>query len=412
MGLSRGDHLARGGGRGAADDDNPADTSGHAVQAVPGGSAQQCPADPHSSQMAYDSCCVTRHLAVVPVLLLAVLLLPQSLRADNAGDGETDTKPTYGYVTKYLTVPVDQFSFTWNDTFQLRYLVNDTWWDKQKPGPIFFYTGNEGDITLFAQNTGFMWDIAAEFRALVVFAEHRYYGKSLPFGAKSFEEPKYLGYLTAQQALADFVAVIGELRKGQSFPRQSPVIAFGGSYGGMLSAWIRMKYPHIVSGAISASAPVLMSAGLTPCDAFSRIVTSVYHAAAPDCAENIKRSWKALRNISNTDDGKAWLSKTFSLKKAIHTPADVNTLLEWLNNAYTDVAMANYPYPADFLGDMPAYPVHEVCKPLRKRVKDDKELAKAIFQGVSVYFNYTGRAKVLDVNNSDSLLDVSGWDYQ
>lgn len=46
-----------------------------------------------------------------------------------------------------------------------RYLINDTFWDKKDKSPIFFYTGNEGSIELFAQNTGFMWEIAEEFKA-------------------------------------------------------------------------------------------------------------------------------------------------------------------------------------------------------------------------------------------------------
>jgi len=68
----------------------------------------------------------------------------------------------------------------------MKFLYNDTYWNRRENGPIFFYTGNEGLIEVFAENTGFMWDIAPEFGALVLFAEHRYYGDSMPFGNDSF----------------------------------------------------------------------------------------------------------------------------------------------------------------------------------------------------------------------------------
>lgn len=67
----------------------------------------------------------------------------------------------YVYQTKTFDALLDHFSFVSNATFPLRYLMNNTYVDDER-SPILFYTENEGDIELFAENTGFMWKIAPE----------------------------------------------------------------------------------------------------------------------------------------------------------------------------------------------------------------------------------------------------------
>lgn len=55
------------------------------------------------------------------------------------------------YETRYYEQQVDHFNVGDNRTFSQRYLYSGGAWDGE--GPLFVYTGNEGDITWFFNNT-------------------------------------------------------------------------------------------------------------------------------------------------------------------------------------------------------------------------------------------------------------------
>ncbi|XP_060659290.1 LOW QUALITY PROTEIN: lysosomal Pro-X carboxypeptidase [Drosophila nasuta] len=320
----------------------------------------------------------------------------------------------FKYAIKEFSVPLDHFSFLNNTSFNIRYLYNDSYADKSNvESPIFFYTGNEGDIEWFAQNSGFVWELADKLRAVVVFAEHRYYGKSMPFGSDTFNssKPEHLAYFTVEQALEDYAMLITYLRGG----RQLPVVAFGGSYGGMLSAWFRMKYPHIVIGALAASAPILQFPGLTPCEIFNRITTTVYETAYnANCSANIGKSWKAFETLAANDAGKKQLGDLFHLCDPIKNADDLNEFLDFLEDVYGNLAMANYPYNSTFLAPLPPNPVRQLCFYLKDLHQKDDDLIKSMASALAVYTNYTGTQKCVDYkySKSDGTLDNKGWDIQ
>ncbi len=81
---------------------------------------------------------------------------------------------------------------------------------------------------------------------------------------------------SVEQALADYAVFLTSLKQNYSLSdSNNPIIAFGGSYGGILAAYMRFKYPNLVTGALAASAPIYLTAGLAPSTLFFQDVTKV-----------------------------------------------------------------------------------------------------------------------------------------
>jgi len=56
--------------------------------------------------------------------------------------------------------------------------------------------------------------------------------------------------------MTDYVDLVQYIRKEYKMEDKAAIV-FGGSYGGMLAAWLRLKHPNTFQGALAASAPFL-----------------------------------------------------------------------------------------------------------------------------------------------------------
>ncbi|KAI8473311.1 MAG: serine carboxypeptidase S28-domain-containing protein [Monoraphidium minutum] len=315
-------------------------------------------------------------------------------------------------------------------TFKQRYYVCSKHW-RGGDSPIWFYAGNEADVLLYLNHTGLMFENARDAGALLVFAEHRYYGRSKPFGADS---RNHMGWLTAEQAMADYAELLTEL-KDELDVQDAPVIALGGSYGGMLAAWFRMKYPHIVDGAIAASAPIWNFYGEDPpydAGSFAEGVTydATPAACAPrGCARRARAAWALIEGMGRSEGGRRELHTALRLCDSVKLDDEdaVSELRDWLASAFDYLAMGNFPYPSGYMlngnGELPAFPMRVACAalvapaPSRAGRGGDGtgELLTALADAVGVFYNYTSDLACYDPGfgpNPETDEDGNFWDYQ
>ncbi|GAV78034.1 Peptidase_S28 domain-containing protein, partial [Cephalotus follicularis] len=304
------------------------------------------------------------------------------------------------FQTFYYNQTLDHFNYRPDSyaKFLQRYFINFKYWcGTNATAPIFAYFGDEAALDSQVPAIGFLTDNAAKFNALLVYIEHRYYGQSNPDGSmeKSLENADSRGYFNSEQAIADYAAIILHIKKTY-LASYSPVIVIGGSYGGMLASWFRLKYPHIALGALASSAPILYFDDITPQNSYYSVVTKDFKEASVTCYQTIKDSWPEIDKVANEPNGLATLSKKFNTCKPL---TDESELTNYLETVYASVAQYNRP---------PRYPVTVVCGGIDAAPFGTDILSK-IFAGVVAYAGNNTCYVNQPSNTSETSL---GWAWQ
>ncbi|KAL0729490.1 hypothetical protein Bca4012_025583 [Brassica carinata] len=291
----------------------------------------------------------------------------------NAPDAPTQKLNHSDLKMFYFNQNLDHFTFTPKSymTFQQRYAIDSKHWAGAN-APILAFLGEESSLDSDLSAIGFLRDNGPRFKALLVYIEHRYYGKTMPFGSaeETLKNASTLGYLNAAQALADYAAILLHVKEKYA-TKHSPIIVIGGSYGGMLAAWFRLKYPHIALGALASSAPLLYFEDTLPKFGYYYIVTKVIKGTSERCYNLIRKSWKEIDRVAAKPNGLLILSKQFKTCAPLNGSFDIK---DFLSTIYAEAVQYNRG---------PSYWVTNVCKAIDNNPPNRKNgLLDRIFAGV------------------------------
>lgn len=223
------------------------------------------------------------------------------------------------------------------------------------------------------------------------------------------------------QATADFADIIDYYKKSRNI---TEVVSFGGSYGGMLTAWMRIRYPQLVDVAIAASAPLpMMAKTAEPKKKFFEIVTSDFEEANSRCPDIIQNGFTELYEVVKNPGYHSSVTKAFKLCKPFDM-SQFDHLVGWARNGLLMMAMVDYPYPANFMGKLPAWPVKAACGIMLDDVdKKGASNMEALAAAVGLLYNGTdGTKECFDIYDEFiECADITGcgtgpeavaWDWQ
>jgi len=177
-------------------------------------------------------------------------------------------------------------------------------------------------------------EMAKLYGALVIAVEHRYYGASVPTSDLSTPNLKWL---SSHQALADLAEFYGFAQSQFGLTQKNPWFSFGGSYPGALSAWFRMKFPHLVYGSIASSGPVQAQLNF---EGYNTVVadslSSPLVGGSQSCLNSVESAFNALNGLNSTQ-----IQSIFNSCLNVTEPEDLFMFVANLADIFEEIVQYN-----------------------------------------------------------------------
>lgn len=198
----------------------------------------------------------------------------------------------------------------------------------------------------------------------------------------------------------DYQVLINTIKENPKY-KYSPVYAFGGSYGGMLAAWMRIKFPHIIHGAHASSAPIMFFPGSVSPYSFNELVTRQWEKYRAGTKASVYNGFMALQRLRT--DASQWeaLDNLFQTCQPITVYEQVDKISGMINDAIGTMQMVDYPYATNFLGSLPANPVNTTINWMYGNVSTattDMDYVRRLQVVLNVFQNSSGMVNCTDIS--------------
>lgn len=306
-------------------------------------------------------------------------------------------------ISQWFQQTLDHTDLASTATFQQKYYVNDSFFNPANP-IVFIMLGGEGPISPAYVNGHFIiGDLAAQFGALQVVLEHRFYGESVPNNDSSTANLRYLSSDQALEDLVTFSQFINDQYPGSAGAPSPKWITFGGSYSGSLSAWARLKYPQLFLGAYASSAPVQAILD------FTRYFEIVSTSLGPMVSASLASSTATIEGLLGSTEGRQQLLEDFNLCTPIVTDDDAMNFVSTLTTPYAETVQYDDDSVRLMQFDIPT---------IQKLTSAADSPMDALISVWNAYNNFTSVTNCTNINYQNSILAMQqtgagrSWMYQ